>query len=62
MEQWQKQWIMNLLDSCSDNRLVAAKRMSEMSRKKITECWQLLDLVKPMTSSEREKYRSLGIV
>ena len=61
MEQWQKQWIVNLLKSCGDNRLLAAKRMAEMSNKQITECWQLLDQVRPMTAMEREKYRALGI-
>jgi hypothetical protein len=61
MDQWQKQWIINLMDSCGGNRLVAAKRMSEISKNEITVCWQLLQQVKPMTSIEREKYRSLGI-
>jgi hypothetical protein len=62
MEQWQKQWIMKLMDSCDGDRLVAAKRMSEISKMRITACWHLLDQVMPMTTTEREKYRSLGIL
>ncbi|HEX2557126.1 MAG TPA: hypothetical protein VHK86_02285 [Nitrososphaera sp.] len=61
MEQWQKQWIVKLMASCDGNRLVAAKRMSEMTQKEMRECWQLLDETIPMTSMERERYRSLGI-
>jgi hypothetical protein len=61
MEKWQKQWIIKLMDSCGGNRLVAAKRMSEISKKEITVCWQLLEQIMPMTTVEREKYRSLGI-
>jgi hypothetical protein len=61
MEHWQKEWIVNLLKSYNDNRLLTAKRMSEMLNEQINECWQLLDQVRPMTKEEREKYRSLGI-
>jgi hypothetical protein len=61
MEHWQKEWIVNLLKSYNDNRLLTAKRMSEMLNEQINECWQLLDQVRPMTQEEREKYRSLGI-
>jgi hypothetical protein len=61
MEKWQKQWIINLVNSCEGNRLLAAKRMSEISRQEIKECWQLLEQVMPMTSIEREKYRLLGL-
>src|SRR3712207_6970071 len=45
MEPWQKQWILNLMGSCNGNRLLAAKRMSEISKKEIRECWILLDEV-----------------
>jgi len=61
MDNWQKQWIMKLLDTCEGNRLVAAKRMSEISKKEVTVCWQLIDQVMPMTSQERERYKALGI-
>ena len=62
MEQWQKQWILSLMGSCNGNRLLAAKRMSEISRKEIRECWQLLDEVIPMSTMERLRYCSLGIM
>lgn len=52
---------MKLVDACEGNRLLAAKRMSEVSKREIRECWQMLNEVVPMTSMEREKYRSLGI-
>jgi hypothetical protein len=41
---------------------LAAKRMSEISRKEIRECWQLLDEVIPMSTMERLRYCSLGIM
>ncbi|HZB80548.1 MAG TPA: hypothetical protein VE264_04655, partial [Nitrososphaera sp.] len=62
MEPWQKQWILNLMGSCNGNRLLAAKRMSEISRKEIRECWVLLDEVVPMSTMERLKYSSLGVM
>jgi hypothetical protein len=62
MEQWQKQWILNLMGSYKDNRLLAAKRMAEISNKKIQECWQLLDEAVPMSTVERIRYCSLGIM
>jgi hypothetical protein len=61
MEQWQKQWMLKLMDSYKGNRLLAAKRMAEISKKEIQECWQLLDEVMPMSIMERERYCSLGI-
>ncbi len=61
MEQWQKQWILNLMMSYNGNRLLAAKRMSEITKKRIRECWQLLDDAVPMSSVERIRYCSLGI-
>jgi hypothetical protein len=61
MEQWQKQWILNLMDSFNGNRLLAAKRMAEISKKGIRECWQLLDEAVPMSTVERERYYLLGI-
>jgi hypothetical protein len=61
MEQWQRQWILNLMDSFNGNRLLAAKRMAEISKKGIRECWQQLDEVVPMSTIEREKYYLLGI-
>jgi hypothetical protein len=30
LEQWQKQWILKLMGSYNGNRLLAAKRMSEI--------------------------------
>jgi hypothetical protein len=62
MEQWQKQWILNLMCSFKGNRLLAAKRMAEISNKKIEECWQLLDEAVPMSTVERIRYCSLGIM
>jgi hypothetical protein len=62
MEPWQKQWMLNLMGSCNGNRLLAAKRMSEISKKEIRECWELLDEVVPMNATERLKYYSLGIM
>jgi hypothetical protein len=62
MEQWQKQWILKLMGSYNGNRLLAAKRMSEISKKGIQECWQLLEEVVPMDSVERIRYCSLGIM
>jgi hypothetical protein len=61
MEQWQKQWILKLMSSYNGNRLLAAKRMAEISKKEIRECWQLLDEAMPMSAVERERYCSLGI-
>jgi hypothetical protein len=61
MEQWQKQWILNLMDSFNGNRLLAAKRMAEITKKGIRECWQLLDEAVPMSTVERERYYLLGI-
>jgi hypothetical protein len=61
MEQWQKQWILNLMASFNGNRLLAAKRMAEISKKGIRECWQLLDEAVPMSTIERERYYLLGI-
>ncbi len=61
MEQWQKQWILNLMKSYNGNRLLAAKRMSEISQKGIRECWQLLDDAVPMSAVDRVRYCSLGI-
>jgi hypothetical protein len=61
MDHWQKQWIIKLMDSCDGNRLVAAKRMSEISKRDVIVCWQLIEQVKPMTDQERERYRALGI-
>jgi len=61
MEQWQRQWILNLMDSFNGNRLLAAKRMAEISKKGIRECWQQLDEAVPMSTIEREKYYLLGI-
>ena len=61
MEQWQKQWILKLMGSYNGNRLLAAKRMAEISKKGIRECWQLLDEAVPMSNVERERYCSLGI-
>ncbi|HJS69073.1 MAG TPA: hypothetical protein VJ730_06590 [Nitrososphaera sp.] len=49
------------MDSCDGNRLVAAKRMSEISKREVTVCWQLIEQVKPLTDVERERYRLLGI-
>jgi hypothetical protein len=62
MEQWQKQWILKLMGSYNGNRLLAAKRMAEISKKEIRECWQLLDEAVPMSTIERERYCSLGIM
>lgn len=62
MEQWQKQWILKLMGSYNGNRLLAAKRMSEISKKEIRECWVLLDEVVPMSTMERLRYCSLGIM
>ena len=62
MEQWQKQWILSLLRFYNGNRLLAAKRMSEISKKEILECWQLLDEVLPMSTVDRLRYTSLGII
>jgi hypothetical protein len=62
MEQWQKEWILKLMGSYSGNRLLTAKRMSEISNKGILECWQLLDEVIPMSTVERIRYCSLGIM
>jgi hypothetical protein len=62
MEQWQKQWILKLMGSYNGNRLLTAKRMSEISNKGIRECWQLLDEVIPMSTIERIRYSSLGIM
>jgi hypothetical protein len=62
MEQWQKQWILKLLGSYNGNRLLTAKKMSEISEKEIRECWQLLDEVVPMSTTERMRYCSLGIM
>ncbi|MDQ3872348.1 MAG: hypothetical protein M3258_01905 [Thermoproteota archaeon] len=62
MEQWQKQWILKLMAYYNGNRLLAAKRMAEISKKSIRECWQLLDEVIPMADVERERYCSLGMV
>jgi hypothetical protein len=62
MEQWQKQWILKLMGSYNGNRLLTAKRMSEISKKGIRECWQLLDEAVPMSSVERMRYCSLGIM
>jgi hypothetical protein len=62
MEQWQKQWILNLMGSYKGNRLLAAKRMAEISNKEIRECWQLLDEAVPMSTVERIRYCSLGIM
>jgi hypothetical protein len=61
MEQWQKEWILKLMGSYNGNRLLAAKRMSEITKKGIRECWQLLDEVVPMSTVERIRYSSLGI-
>ena len=61
MEQWQKQWILNLMMLYNGNRLLAAKRMSEITKKGIRECWQLLDDAVPMNTVERIRYCSLGI-
>lgn len=62
MEPWQKQWILNLMGSCNGNRLLAVKRMSEISKKEIRECWVLLDEVVPMSTVERLRYCSLGVM
>ena len=62
MEPWQKQWILNLMGSCNGNRLLAAKRMSEISKKEIRECWVLLEEVVPMSTVERLRYCSLGVM
>jgi hypothetical protein len=62
MEQWQKQWILKLMSSYNGNRLLVAKRMAEISNKRIRECWQLLDEAVPMDTVERERYCSLGIM
>jgi hypothetical protein len=62
MEQWQKQWILKLMGSYNGNRLLAAKRMSEISKKGIRECWQLLDEAVPMSTVEQIRYCSLGIM
>jgi hypothetical protein len=62
LEPWQKQWILNLMRSCNDNRLLTAKRMSEITKKEIRECWVLLDEVVPMSAVERLKYCSLGVM
>jgi len=62
MEQWQKQWILKLMGSYNGNRLLTVKRMSEISKKGIRECWQLLDEVVPMSAVERIRYCSLGIM
>jgi len=62
MEQWQKQWVLNLMISYNGNRLLAAKRMSEISKKGIRECWHLLDVAVPMSTVERIRYCSLGII
>ncbi len=61
LEQWQKQWILKLMGSYDGNRLLVAKRMSEITKKGIRECWQLLDEVVPMSTVERIRYCSLGI-
>jgi hypothetical protein len=61
MEQWQKQWVLKLMESYNGNRLLAAKRMAEISKKSTRECWQLLDEVVPMTTLERGRYYSLGM-
>jgi hypothetical protein len=61
MDHWQKQWIMKLMDSCDGNRLVASKRMSEISKRDVIVCWQLIEQVMPMTDQERERYRLLGV-
>jgi hypothetical protein len=61
MDNWQKQWIMKLMDGCDGNRLVAAKRMSEISKRDVTVCWQLIEQVMPMTDQERARYQSLGV-
>ncbi|MDQ3882877.1 MAG: hypothetical protein M3243_02350 [Thermoproteota archaeon] len=50
------------MGSCNGNRLLAAKRMSEISKKGIRECWQQLDEVVPMSTVERIRYCSLGIM
>lgn len=49
------------MDSFNGNRLLAAKRMAEISKKGILECWQQLDEAVPMSTIEREKYYLLGI-
>ncbi len=49
------------MDSFNGNRLLAAKRMAEISKKGIRECWQLLDEAVPMSTVERERYYLLGI-
>jgi hypothetical protein len=36
--------------------------MAEISKKGIQECWQLLDEAVPMSTVERERYCSLGIM
>ena len=61
MEQWQKQWILNLMKSYNGNRLLTAKRMSEITQKGIRECWQLLDDAVPMSAVDRIRYCLLGI-
>jgi hypothetical protein len=61
LEQWQKQWILKLMGSYDGNRLLVAKRMSEITKRGIRECWQLLDEVVPMSTVERIRYCSLGI-
>jgi hypothetical protein len=61
MEQWQRHWILNLMASYNGNRLLAAKRMAEISKKEIRDCWKLLDEAVPMNAVERERYCSLGI-
>jgi len=50
------------MSSYNGNRLLAAKRMSEISKKEIRECWQLLDEAVPMSTVERIRYCSLGIM
>ncbi|MDQ3884300.1 MAG: hypothetical protein M3239_02520 [Thermoproteota archaeon] len=47
--------------SYNGNRLLAAKRMAEISKKEIRDCWKLLDEAVPMNAVERERYCSLGI-
>ena len=50
------------MSSYNGNRLLVAKRMAEISNKRIRECWQLLDEAVPMGTVERERYCSLGIM
>ncbi|HEX2230562.1 MAG TPA: hypothetical protein VHG34_00075 [Nitrososphaeraceae archaeon] len=49
------------MKSYNGNRLLTAKRMSEITKKGIRECWQLLDDAVPMSAVDRIRYCSLGI-